>query len=248
LGHRQQGVDVVEFKKNGVHMKNELPRDGEGNADQRHGSSENVEHACESGDQLTVLFCKATKLQDQAAMREFLTVALPLVTAAIARRCNKVGFSRGFAEAVACASLMKAINRAGTFDCERKIMNWLVGIAWRELADCIKADKDRECQRFEGQEWAIADIKDKLATNYRGCQAFTPQEKLMRREEEDRREQQVALLDQGIQKLAPIKRRVVELRRAGKPPRAIAEDLAIRPEQVSKIFFAAKEDLRRGIG
>ncbi|MGD9721464.1 MAG: RNA polymerase sigma factor [Pirellulales bacterium] len=199
-------------------------------------------------DDLGSLFIRATKDGDAAAMDEVMGYCRPALTKRVASWCDKRGFHNGFAEIVACATLMKALGAADSFDPEKPLMGWLVGIARKELAECYRIGKrlDR-CESLDANPLPVKESDD-LLNRRRRRDILTPLNELIRREDDARRERRRELLDAAIRSLPELKRQVVELYRAGNSVGIIACMLTRPPARVSKILFDAKEELRRRIG
>jgi RNA polymerase sigma factor (sigma-70 family) len=200
------------------------------------------------------LFVRATKYGDEAAMDVVMEYSIPALTERVSRWCDKKGHSRGFAEIVACATMMKALMAAKEFDPNKPLMGWLAGIAWNEFIDLYRVEKrlderheslDLKLTRpIQGKNARVEDQRDaeRLAIG------MTPPRELVCREEEACRERQLEMLDAAIRSLPDLKRQVVELYRAGNSVGVIAGILAMPQPRISKLLFDAKAELRRRTG
>ena len=206
-------------------------------------------------EKLTAQFVRATKDHDKAAMEEFLTRALPKLTNYVGGWCDKRGRSWGFAEAVACGSLVKALGAVEKLDLEKcggNVMVWLVAIARNEFIECIRFMERGDCESLDDKLMRPTQGKNAREDDKRDAERLalwmTPPQELVRMEEQARRKRQRKLLDRAIRSLPELKRRVVELYREGAAIAVIAVKLNLSPARVSKILFDAKEELRRRVG
>jgi RNA polymerase sigma factor (sigma-70 family) len=206
-------------------------------------------HVCNARDQMTVLFCNGTRHGDQAALDEFMAFALPWVIRTVAPRLTQWQLSQGFAEVVACESLVKALRKADQFDCHRRsVIRWVYGIVAKEIVNCIRAQKAFDHLSLD---------RDGTGTDEAGCglyrfvanhKAPQPPDELIFLDNQARREKQLAALNAAILDLPYIERQVVIRRLADVPNRVIASELGITCTRVAAIFYIAKERLRRWIG
>lgn len=195
------------------------------------------------------LFVRATKYGEKVAMDTVVGYALPAVTERVCRWCDKKGHSRGFADIVACETVMKALAKARTFDSSRPLMPWLTGIAWHEFAELCEAERRLDERYHSLSTFSILPSQnDDELNKARRRDILEPLDELVRREDDARGDELRELLDAAIPSLPELKRQVVELYRAGNSVGVIAATLTLPPAHVSKILFDAKEELRRRIG
>lgn len=193
-------------------------------------------------------FVQATKYGDEAAMGVVLEYALRALTVQVSRWCNKKGHSRGYVEIVVNATLLKALAKAGTFNPEKALMPWLTTIARHELTDLRRIEErlDRRLASLDGMKVLPSHDENEL-NKVRRRDILEPPDELVRREDDANRRQQHQLLKAAILSLPELKRRVIEAYCAEKPIGLIAVELGIKPANVSKVLFGAKQELRRRI-
>ena len=206
-------------------------------------------HLCKARDERTFRFCKATRLEDKAAMNELMADLLPLVRDSVTWRLGKRELSLWFADIVACESLLKALRNADKFDCSRcSIMGWVYGIVSNEVVNCIRAEKAFDLLSLDRDGNGHDESGNGLYRSVRDRHALKPIDELILLEDEMRHQKKIAALDATIRQLPPIERQVVEAQCTGVPNRIIARELNIKPERVAMIYFNAKAYLRNRVG
>ncbi|MBX7074057.1 MAG: sigma-70 family RNA polymerase sigma factor [Pirellulales bacterium] len=197
---------------------------------------------------LGVLFVRATKYDDTAAMEAVMDYCLPALTECVSRWCDKKGRSRGFAEIVASVTLMKALAKADSFDSEKPLMPWLKMIARRELIDLHRVEErlDRRFNSLDRMTQLPSHDENEL-TKLHGREIAEAGDELVRREDEAERERTKQVLRNAILSLPALKCKLIEAYCAEKSIGAIAVEFKLTRSQVHKILFDAKAQLRRRI-